>query len=593
MAIENIGLYPIELEVYEPSETSIVKGNEGDNQGRGLLVTLKNQGQIFDSTGITLKLGFKNRLGEQRMYNFVVVDALRGQHKITYPNELIRNNGGKTILFDIKAVETSTNNTLSFSPMKLEVEKTTVTEEGTITPEEESTIVELINEIKAIGEDINTIESSYAPRLNQVEVTTSQTSNRMGAIESEFQEIVNARGTYPNLKARLDADGLAVNEAIDAAKNNFYVNVKKFGAKGDGVTDDAAAIQAAIDYAYTVLNQYNLSGGWMFGGGKVFLPSGKYIIKSTLVLKTNVHLVGESQQSVIIDAEKSTGDYAVTNHTPSANFAECDVSNITFVNKGMYFIQNYNSKIYDVSLFNITLGNKIGLLMRLNVGNYIDRIHAYNCGTAIYISGDLGAGFSTTTYMRHLWIAHCGNGLTLSFDSNGLVTSSIKDSIFEYCENGIYMQGLISGLEIEDVHFEQNSLQAIHAGLKAESNLGLRRIWNDSNGYLFTSRGLGVNERFKIYAASLVGLSGITFQYGTRADLIKENPTVIHTAIPETSRVYNANGDLLLGGAPIDGTWEKGDKVLNNIPNAGGYTGWVCVAPGEPGTWKGYGLIES
>ena len=412
-------------------------------------------------------------------------------------------------------------------------------------------------------------------------------------------ELAEARGTHEDLDARIKAEVLALGgditaleEAIENAKSNLWVNVQKFGAKGDGVTDDTAAIQAAIDYAYTVINMYNLSGGWMFGGGKVFLPSGKYIIKAPLVLKTNVHLLGESQQSVIIDGEHVVGDYSVTNYTTAENFSECDVSNITFVNKGMYFIQNYNSKIRDVSLFNVTLGNGIGLLMRLNVGNVIENIHAYNCNTAIYISGSQGSGFSTTTYMTHLWIAHCTTGLILSFDSNGLVTSTIKESIFEYCNVGINMQGLIAGLDLEDIHFEQNTSQAILAGLNAGSKIGMRRIWNDASGYLFTSRGLSESERYKINAASFTGPQGITLQYGVRADLELENSEVIYTTIPETSRLFNASGDLLATAPPAYGSWERGDIVRNIAPNGGDYAGWICVSGGAPGTWKGYGLIQ-
>ena len=50
------------------------------------------------------------------------------------------------------------------------------------------------------------------------------------------------------------------------------VSVKDFGARGDGVTDDTAAIQAAIDYIASIR------------GGTVFFPPGDYIISSKLIV---------------------------------------------------------------------------------------------------------------------------------------------------------------------------------------------------------------------------------------------------------------------------------------------------------------------
>lgn len=44
-------------------------------------------------------------------------------------------------------------------------------------------------------------------------------------------------------------------------------------------------------------------------------------------------------------------------------------------------------------------------------------------------------------------------------------------------------------------------------------------------------------------------------------------------------------------GPPMIGTWKRSDYFVNDTPSAGGYFGWVCVAGGTPGTWKGFGAI--
>lgn len=65
--------------------------------------------------------------------------------------------------------------------------------------------------------------------------------------------------------------------------NKFTASVKDYGAKGDGTTDDAAAIQAAIDAVAAA------------GGGTVFLPRGTYIANTTLTItgSNSILLAGE------------------------------------------------------------------------------------------------------------------------------------------------------------------------------------------------------------------------------------------------------------------------------------------------------------
>lgn len=44
---------------------------------------------------------------------------------------------------------------------------------------------------------------------------------------------------------------------------------------------------------------------------------------------------------------------------------------------------------------------------------------------------------------------------------------------------------------------------------------------------------------------------------------------------------------------PLSSYWNAGEIIYNTNPVAGGYLGWVCTVAGNPGTWKGFGLIEA
>ncbi|SDD98042.1 Right handed beta helix region [Paenibacillus sp. UNCCL117] len=76
-----------------------------------------------------------------------------------------------------------------------------------------------------------------------------------------------------------------------------WLNVKDYGAKGNGFAyeNDAPAIQAAIHAA----------GQGRFGG-TVYLPAGTYLIDASVVLLSNVHLVGDGFGATMIKSTRAS-----------------------------------------------------------------------------------------------------------------------------------------------------------------------------------------------------------------------------------------------------------------------------------------------
>lgn len=75
--------------------------------------------------------------------------------------------------------------------------------------------------------------------------------------------------------------------------NESVINVKDYGAVGDGVTDDTAAIQSCLD---------------SFTGKIIFLPTGVFITTKPLILPSQSILRGSSTQGTVIKKNTSIPD---------------------------------------------------------------------------------------------------------------------------------------------------------------------------------------------------------------------------------------------------------------------------------------------
>lgn len=173
-------------------------------------------------------------------------------------------------------------------------------------------------------------------------------------------------------------------DAVSAQLADIAINVKSFGAKGDGITDDSTAIQNAINS--------------LTNGGTVLFPVGSYLVNTALVGKIGVSLRGHGGNSGAQAPQKpnvtiktttlTTGNLLTFGASGDTGEGNLIVEGIRFVAeldaKDLPFgIQNYwkNVVIQDNSFVDFKEGVKTNAVQTWIVRNY-----ASSCNIAFDIS---------------------------------------------------------------------------------------------------------------------------------------------------------------------------------------------------------------
>ncbi len=253
---------------------------------------------------------------------------------------------------------------------------------------------------------------------------------------------------------------MALTKAHNRMIEGAAVNVKDFGAVGDGVTDDTAAIQAAIDS--------------LGSSGAVYFPKGEYIVSDDLVVAAgnSISLIGESRVGTYInsgltslDAAKKLIRYDGTALNPCE---QVTIANLTI--RARWF--GYG--LYLDNCFPKLVVREVDLQIPGNYGFYLN-----DCWTASLIDCNLDGQNSTDIYgyrivnANNVAMYNCRvYNMKNSAQSTGIGATSCENfSIFggnvENCPRGIYVTlgGTFDGpVTIRDVYFEPRAMGAFDSG---------------------------------------------------------------------------------------------------------------------------------
>ena len=158
---------------------------------------------------------------------------------------------------------------------------------------------------------------NYTPGTNSLSVYIDGVNQYVGDsyLETDSDTVTFTAGLHVGAEVKFSTAVQVTTNTIDAANVSYdppfansvptnvedklaqTVSVKDFGAVGDGVADDTAAIQAAIDSITNTTFATTWPGGvknYSKGGGVVFLPPGRYRLTTGLLLGQHVRLQGSS-----------------------------------------------------------------------------------------------------------------------------------------------------------------------------------------------------------------------------------------------------------------------------------------------------------
>lgn len=480
------------------------------------------------------------------------------------------------------------------------------------------------------------VRRSIHDGIDAINKEVESTTGRQVDLENTFDQLViNAGNSNAEIvDARVKSDGTSYSKLgdrlneVDSQLEHISINVKNFGAKGDGLTDDTEAIKKAIN-----------------SGLRIFFPEGNYIISESLELTSNKTFYGvSSRKSKITQTTDNIpvvimGAESCHIHDLWLNYSNRQVDNKWGNNihcsrlresviERMYLSNGYNN-IYcerftpsdsDTSsnyIYSTTIRD-IRCTRYVNYSVYLSCYNAGNTGCVfsnIYTIGwdnyENKTKFTTNgVFYFQGFSESCATQLNAEhvktknvFVFNTCDTFSIDSFHIEGFENNSNYNGIF------DISHSDNTTSTIslknglinYCNLSNNTGYGLLRVkskkskiyieninardniigsLNYAPSIAYTSTSDVRGSIVKIINSELNEFMNNGILYTSSLNTTKQRKNLIQCYNDKNYYIEKANGTIeKIGNLPDYDEWEIGDIIYKYTPDT--HIGWTCVAGGD------------